>query len=86
MVIQQSMGENEYGKSGHLSISPSLKHLMMLLKGNSFRAFFLYTLWKTLIACRAMQLKMETLLKPMDSFGMWWKSNEIIFLYWVIIV
>ena len=25
------------------------------------------------------------LLKPMDSFGMWWKSNEIIFLYWVIV-
>ena len=25
-------------------------------------------------------------LKPMDSFGMWWKSNEIIVLYWVIIV
>ena len=22
------------------------------------------------------------LLKPMDSFGMWWKSNEIIFLHW----
>ena len=24
------------------------------------------------------------LLKPMDSFGMWWKSNEIIFLHWII--
>ena len=26
------------------------------------------------------------LLKPMDSFGMWWKSNEIIFLYRVLII
>ena len=25
-------------------------------------------------------------LKPMDSFGMWWKSNEIIFLHWIIIL
>ena len=23
-------------------------------------------------------------LKPMNSFGMWWKSNEIIFLHWII--
>ena len=25
-------------------------------------------------------------LKPMDSFGMWWKSNEIICLHWIIIL
>ena len=25
-------------------------------------------------------------LKPMDSFGMWWNSNEIIFLHWIIIL
>ena len=25
-------------------------------------------------------------LKPMDSFGMWWKSNEIMFLHWIIIL
>ena len=25
-------------------------------------------------------------LKPMDSFGMWWKSNEITFLHWIIIL
>ena len=43
------MGENEYGKSGNL------KHLMMLLK-QFFRASF-YTLPKTLIACRDMQLR-----------------------------
>ena len=24
-------------------------------------------------------------LKPIDSFGMWWQSNEIIFLHWIII-
>ena len=32
----QSMGENEYGKSGHLAIFTSLKHLMMLLKSFFF--------------------------------------------------
>ena len=26
-----------------------------------------------------------TCLKPMDSFGMWWKSNETFFLHWIII-
>ena len=35
------MGENEYGKSGHLSIFPYLKHLMVLLRCNFFRASFL---------------------------------------------
>ena len=58
------MGENENGKSGHLSIFTSLKQLIMLLKGNFSRALF-YTLSKTLITCRPMQLrffKVETLL------------------------
>ena len=58
------MGGNECGKSGHLSIFTSLKHLMMLLKCYFFRTSF-YTLSKTLIACRAMQLRFfkgETLL------------------------
>ena len=36
------MGENEYGKSGHLSIFTPLKHLMMLLKYSCFRASFLH--------------------------------------------
>ena len=40
------MGENEYmvnlGHSGHLSIFTLLKHLMMLLKYNFFRASFLH--------------------------------------------
>ena len=31
-------GENEYGESGHSSIFTLLKHLMMLLKYNFFRA------------------------------------------------
>ena len=34
------MGENEYGESVHLSIFTLLKHLMMLLKYNIFRASF----------------------------------------------
>ena len=36
------MGENEYGKSGYLSIFTSLKHLMMLLKCNFFQGFILH--------------------------------------------
>ena len=31
------MGENEYGKSGHLSIFTTLKHLMMLLPVQIFQ-------------------------------------------------
>ena len=39
ILAQQSMGGNEYGKSGHLSIFTVLKHLMMLLKCNFFQGF-----------------------------------------------
>ena len=35
------MGENEYGESGHLTTFTLLKHLMMILKYNFFRASFL---------------------------------------------
>ena len=70
ILIQQYMGENEYEKSGHLSIFTILKHLMVLLKYKISGLHF-YTLSKTLKACRAMQLrfflKVETLLKPQDS-------------------
>ena len=41
----------------HLSIFTLLKHLMMLLKYNFFSGLHFYTLPKTLIACRAMQLQ-----------------------------
>ena len=51
------MGENEYGKSGPLSIFTLLKHLIMLLKYQFFSGRHFYTLPKTLIACRAMQLR-----------------------------
>ena len=47
------MGGNEYGKS----IFTLLKHLMMLLKYNFFSGLNFYILLKTLIACRAMQLR-----------------------------
>ena len=59
------MGENECGESGHLCIFTLLKHLTMLLKYNFFSGLHLYTLPKTLRACRAMQLlflKVKTLL------------------------
>ena len=69
------MGENEYGESDHLSIFTLLKHLMMLLKYNFFSGLhFFYTLPKTLIACRATQLrfffKVKTLLNnPFNPFS-----------------
>ena len=40
-------GENEYGESGHLSIFTLLKHLMMLLKYNFFRASLLHIIKDT---------------------------------------
>ena len=50
ILTQLSMGENEKGKSSHLSIFTSLKHLpgtcgMVLLKWNYFRASF-FTLYQ----------------------------------------
>ena len=57
----QSVGGNEYGKSGHLCVFTFLKHLMMPLIGlevQFFRFSFLYTCMpQTLIACRAMELR-----------------------------
>ena len=49
-------GGNECVISRYLSIFTSLKHLMMLLKC-FFSGLHFYTLSKTLIACRAMQLR-----------------------------
>ena len=47
-LTQQSVEENEYGKSGHLSIFTSLKHLMMILKCIFFfRAAFLHLIKDT---------------------------------------
>ena len=42
---------------GHFSMFTLLKHLMMLLKYKLFSGLQFYTLPKTLIACRAMQLR-----------------------------
>ena len=60
------------GKSGHLSIFTSLKHLMMLLKSNFFSSgLHFYTLSKPLIACGDMQLrflKVITLLNTAFNF------------------
>ena len=38
------MGGDGYGKSGHLYIFTSLKHLMMLLKLTNFSGFHFYTI------------------------------------------
>ena len=64
IIIQQSMGRNEYDKSGHLSIFTSLK-LNGAFEVQFCQSFIFYTLSKTLVACRAMQLgvlKVKTLL------------------------
>ena len=41
ILTQQSMGEYEYGISGHLHIFVILKHLIVLLRCIFFRASFL---------------------------------------------
>ena len=56
ILTQLSMGENEYGESGHLSIFTLLKHLMMLLKYNFFQSF-IFTPYQRRRAYRAMQLR-----------------------------
>ena len=50
------MGKNVYGESGHLSIFTLLKHLIDAFEVQFFSGLHFYTLPKTLIACRAMQL------------------------------
>ena len=81
-------GENEYGKSGHLSIFTISMHLMMLLKYTFFRASFLHPT-KDTAACRAMHLiffKVETLLnnafneikKKKKIFGKKKKSSPLV--------
>ena len=47
ILTQQSIGGNEYGKSGHLSIFTLLEHLMMLLKYNFFSVSFLHLIKDT---------------------------------------
>ena len=39
ILPQQSIGGNEHGKFGHLTIFASLKHLMILLTRNFFQGF-----------------------------------------------
>ena len=48
ILTQQSMGRNESGKSGHLFIFTSLKHLMVLLMCKFFSGLHFYTLLKVL--------------------------------------
>ena len=64
------MGENEYGKSCHLSISILLKHWMMLLKYNCSGLHF-YTLSKDTDVgpCSSDFFLMETLLN--NAFNLW---------------
>ena len=72
------MGGNEYGESGHLSIFTLLKHLMMLFEVAIFSGLHFYTLPKSLIACRAMQLrffKVKTLLNNAFNHSLTKKKN-----------
>ena len=67
------MSESECGKSGHLSISAFLKHLMMLSYGVIIFQGFIFTPYQRhMIACRVMQLffwKFETLLNKAFIVG-----------------
>ena len=53
ILTQQSIGRSEYGIAGHLHISAFLKHLMVLLRCNFFRASFLHLI-KDTDTCRDM--------------------------------
>ena len=68
------MGENEYDKSGHFSISTSLKHLMMLLESN-FSGLHFDTLSKTLIAWWGMQLRFFKVVTLLNSAFKSWNYN-----------
>ena len=66
LTLTEVYGENEYGESGQLFIFSLLKH-------NFFSGLHFYTLPKTLIACRAMQLrflKVKTLLNNAFTAGL----------------
>ena len=41
-ITLQSIGENEYGKTGHSKIFTFLRHFLIILKRNSFRASILH--------------------------------------------
>ena len=74
ILTQQSMGGNEYGKSGHLSMFTSLKHLMMLLKCKFFRASFVHLIKGTdCMSGHAAQIffKVETLLNNAFNMHSW---------------
>ena len=64
LILQSMGGGGEYGKSGHLYIFTSLKHLMVLLKFFLFRASFLHHITNTasIKGHAAQKLFVETLL------------------------
>ena len=42
LITLQSIGENEYDKTGHLKLITFLRHFMIILKRNLFRASILH--------------------------------------------
>ena len=94
ILTQHSMRKNEYGKSGHLSTFTLLKHLIILLMHNFFRASLLHlikdtgSMWgyaaqifKQWKHCKTMPLT----LKRRSYFGRWkdaqWAKEDIIMLW-----
>ena len=100
ILTQQSVGRSEQNKSGHSSIFTALKHLVVLLRCN-FSGLRFYTLSKTLIACKDMQLRflkwkhyqtmplkyviLRRCLKPQISFTKAIKSRGLTWINWSII-
>ena len=70
-ILTQQYGGSGYGKSSHLSIFTSLKHLMMLLKWGFFSGLHGYTLSETLIFF----LKWKIVLN--SAFNKWLKVTHI---------
>ena len=66
------MGRNEYGESGHFVYFHSFEALNDAFELQFFSGLYFYTLPKTLIACRAMQLrffKVKTLLNSAFKYA-----------------
>ena len=76
-------GGNDYGKSGCSPILFSLKYWLMHLNCNFFLGLHFYTLSKTLMACRDMQLRFSKLNQLVNNAFAAWQSCIITLLLFV---
>ena len=57
IITLQSIGENEYGKTGHSKIFTFVSHFLIILKRIFFLGLQYYTILQTLITRRAEHLR-----------------------------